>query len=78
MEGSCREAWCRGAGGSVYLGKRAFATAHERLDEAVQTGAGLLVTSCPLCIENFSDAKQKYALPVELIYLAELVALSIV
>ena len=52
-------------------------TASERLDEAVQTGADVLITACPLCIENFSDAKQEYSIPLELIDIAELVARSI-
>jgi heterodisulfide reductase subunit D len=79
MERNCRDTWCCGAGGSVRLGKRAYAvdTARERLDEAVQTGADLLITACPQCIENFSDAKQEYAVPLELIDIAELVARSI-
>ena len=79
MERRCRDAWCCGAGCSVRLGNRAYAleTARERLDKAVQTGADVLITACPLCIENFSDAKQEYSIPLELIDIAELVARSI-
>jgi hypothetical protein len=42
----------------------------------VQTGADVLRTAFPLCIENFSDAKQHYSIPLELIDIAELVAQS--
>ncbi len=38
----------------------------------------MLIVSCPLHIENFSDAKQKHSVPLELIDIAELVARSIV
>ncbi|MCX8043722.1 MAG: (Fe-S)-binding protein [Desulfobacterota bacterium] len=49
--------WCCGAGGGV---KSAFpdfavATAKERIEEAQETGAEVLVTSCPWCESNLSD-----------------------
>ena len=47
-------------------------------EEAVRAGADELINACQLCIKNFSDAKQKYAIPVGRIDLAELVARSIV
>ena len=51
-------AWCCGAGGGV---KEAFSdlalwSAAERLKEAASTGAEALVSACPACKENFTDA----------------------
>jgi Fe-S oxidoreductase len=51
-------AWCCGNDGGV---KEAFAdlsqwTADERLREAASTGAQGIVSACPACRENLSDA----------------------
>lgn len=61
MEKNLRDAWCCGASGGVKLGNKEYAisTAVERLVEAESSGADVLVTTCPLCIENFCDAKDK-------------------
>jgi Fe-S oxidoreductase len=50
--------WCCGAGGGVKSAYPEFAldSALERIDEAKATGAEALVTSCPWCESNFSDA----------------------
>lgn len=47
--------WCCGAGGGCFEADEEFsvATAVERLDEAMSTGADALVTSCPWCVTNF-------------------------
>jgi Fe-S oxidoreductase len=34
------------------------AVGKERLEEVVSSEAEVLVTACPLCIENFTEAKQ--------------------
>jgi hypothetical protein len=34
------------------------AVGKEWLEEAVSSGAAVLVTACPLCFENFTEAKQ--------------------
>lgn len=52
-------AWCCGAGAGV---KEAFPdlalwSVAERLREAASTGAEAIVSCCPLCKENFTDAK---------------------
>ncbi len=51
-------AWCCGAGGGVIDAYPDFATwvARERLEEAKATGAEAIVTACPWCKRNFSDA----------------------
>ena len=51
---------CCGAGGGVLEAFEDFAhwTALERVQEARSTGAEALVTACPWCERNFSDAMQ--------------------
>ncbi len=58
MERIRENAWCCGAGGGVRDAFTDFAlwTAEERLEEAESTGAEALITCCPFCKENFSDA----------------------
>jgi Fe-S oxidoreductase len=50
--------WCCGAGGGVSESNPDFAmwTASERIDEAVSTGAGAIVTACPWCEKTFTEA----------------------
>lgn len=50
--------WCCGAGGGVKSAFPEFAleSALERIDEAKATGADALVTCCPWCESNLSDA----------------------
>jgi Fe-S oxidoreductase len=61
MERNCMDAWCCGAGGGVSLSNKeyALATGRERVDEALSCGAEVLITSCPTCIQNLSDARDK-------------------
>jgi Fe-S oxidoreductase len=58
MERIKEYAWCCGAGGGVYESYPDFArmTANDRIDEAEATGADALVTACPWCERNFTDA----------------------
>jgi Fe-S oxidoreductase len=51
-------AWCCGAGGGVIDAYPEFAqwTAMERIEEAKSTGAEAMVTACPWCKRNFTDA----------------------
>jgi len=48
--------WCCGAGGGCNVTNEEFSvwTAKERLEEAVSTGASVLVTACPWCKTNFN------------------------
>jgi Fe-S oxidoreductase len=54
MERIREYAWCCGGGGGAFTGFKDFAqwTARERLEEAKDTGAEILVTSCPWCETN--------------------------
>ncbi len=58
MERVRENAWCCGAGGGVREAFTEFAlwAAEERLEEAGSTGAEAIITCCPFCKENFSDA----------------------
>ena len=51
-------AWCCGAGGGVKDAFKDFAlwTAEQRLEEAKVTGAEAIVSCCPQCKGNFTDA----------------------
>ncbi len=52
------DSFCCGAGGGVksQFPDMAIATAKERLREAASTGAEVLLTSCPFCVTNLTDA----------------------
>lgn len=61
MRRNRENAWCCGAGGGVVDAYPDFArwAAQERIDEAKSTGAEVMVTACPWCRSNFSDALQE-------------------
>jgi len=52
------DAWCCGAGGGVRSAYPDLAseTAQERIREAEAAGASSLITACPFCLTNLSDA----------------------
>jgi hypothetical protein len=61
------EAYCCGAGGGVRAAfpDLALTTARERVEEAVETGAGVLITSCPFCVNNLSYASKSMSNPIK-------------
>lgn len=67
MERIREYAWCCGAGGGVIDAFPEYAewTAAERLEEAVSTGAEILVTSCPWCERVLNDAVEKSGAGIE-------------
>lgn len=74
MERIREYAWCCGSGGGV---KSAFSdlalfAAKERCDEALRTGAQALVSTCPFCWRNLSDAIEAYNLNLKMYDLIEL------
>ena len=75
MRRSRENAWCCGAGGGVIEAYPDFAiwTALERINEARSTGAEAIVTACPWCKRNFSDALQNYNGMMEISDIVELV-----
>ncbi|MHA1758485.1 MAG: (Fe-S)-binding protein [Promethearchaeota archaeon] len=58
MKRNKNNAWCCGAGGGVksQYPDLAVSIAKERIKEALDTGANILLTSCPFCVGNLSDA----------------------
>jgi Fe-S oxidoreductase len=62
-------AWCCGAGGGVYESYPDFArtTANDRIEEAVATGARALVSACPWCERNFTDAMASRGAKLEIL-----------
>ena len=55
--------WCCGAGGGVRDANKEFAlwTAQDRLEEVENVGAEAIVSACPYCRENFSEAINAYS-----------------
>lgn len=68
-------AWCCGAGGGVSESNPEFAkwTARERIEEAISTGAEAIVTACPWCEKNFSEAIAETGSALKLYDIVELV-----
>ena len=58
MKRNRKNAWCCGAGGGVksQFPDLALEISKERINEALETGAQVLVTSCPFCVGNLNDA----------------------
>lgn len=75
MERSREYSFCCGAGGGVKNTYPDFsrATAQERIEEALATGAEALVTSCPWCESNFKQAIQHGSKKMKLYSLLNLV-----
>ncbi|GAB4313143.1 MAG: (Fe-S)-binding protein [Promethearchaeota archaeon] len=74
METSRESASCCGAGGGV---RKAYpelssAIARARVEQAERTGADYLVTACPFCEKNLSDAARALGSRVEVVDLVEL------
>jgi Fe-S oxidoreductase len=72
-------AWCCGAGGGVIDAYPDFAawTALERIEEARTTGAEALVTACPWCKRNFTDAIKASGERMKVMDIIELVEQSV-
>ena len=58
MKRNRKNAWCCGAGGGVksQFPELALEIAKERVNEAIESKAEILTTSCPFCIGNLKDA----------------------
>ena len=65
---------CCGAGGGVKIGypEWSIEISNERLNEAKETGASVIVSTCPFCRTNLSDANEKYNMNFEVIDLIEI------
>lgn len=67
---------CCGAGGGfkIAFGEQAVNIAVGRVQEAVETGAELIVTPCPFCVVNLNAGAKKAGLDIKTMDLVELVA----
>lgn len=74
MHRNRNHAWCCGAGGGVKIGypEWALEISEERLKEAKETGATVLLSMCPFCKTNLSDANKKYNAGFEVLDIIEL------
>jgi Fe-S oxidoreductase len=79
MERIREYAWCCGAAGGVKEAYPDFSnwTASERLTEAKSTGADAMVSACPWCEKNFSDAQIESAEKLKILDIADLVQQAI-
>jgi len=79
MERIKEASWCCGAGGGSYEAYPEFSrwTAHERIEEAMSTGADAIVTACPWCERNFLDAASGESRKMKVFDILELVQQAI-
>ena len=77
MKRKREQAWCCGAGGGVKSAYDDFAlwSAGERIKEAKEVGAEAIVSACPFCKRNLSEAAEKEG--VEVYDIVELVSRSL-
>lgn len=79
MERSREHSWCCGAGGGVKQAYPEFSlwAAEERVREAKDTGAAVLVTACPWCERNFREAIKEYGENIQVYDIAEIAAQAV-
>ncbi|MFX1394231.1 MAG: (Fe-S)-binding protein [Promethearchaeota archaeon] len=73
MERNKEYSWCCGAGSGVKAAIPDFASwsAHERLNEALSTGAQTLISCCPFCEHNLKEASISGGFNLEVMDLME-------
>lgn len=65
---------CGGGGGRVFQEGNGERLSNLRVREAGETGAGVLATSCPYCIQNFEDSTKIVGSDLRVLDVAELVS----
>jgi len=75
MKRNKENAWCCGAGGGVKIGypEWALEISKERLQEASETGATVISSTCPFCKTNLNDANNKFNTKFQVLDLIELI-----
>ena len=75
MQRNKENSWCCGAGGGVKIGYPDWSLeiSKERLEEAKETGAQIISSTCPFCRTNLSDANQKFKMGLEILDLIEII-----
>ncbi|MFX0032826.1 MAG: (Fe-S)-binding protein [Candidatus Hodarchaeota archaeon] len=68
-------AWCCGAGGGVKIGYPEWSVeiSKERLDEAKETKATVISSTCPFCYRNLRDANNDYNYNFEVLDIMEII-----
>jgi Fe-S oxidoreductase len=76
MERSREYSYCCGAGGGGQYANPDFAqfAGRERLEEAIATGAGTLVTSCNGCTSHLTGIARRHGLPIKVVNLVDYLA----
>ncbi len=79
MRRNKKYAFCCGAGGGVKSGfpDLALEIAIDRIEEAEDTGAKYLTTTCPFCLNNLKDAAKAKKSSIKVVDLLELVNMAI-
>jgi heterodisulfide reductase subunit D len=74
MRRNRNHSWCCGAGGGVKIGYPEWAVeiSKNRLEEATETGASVLSSTCPFCKTNLGDANERFKFNFEVLDLAEI------
>jgi len=67
MKRNRKNAWCCGAGGGVksQFPELALDISKDRIMEAIETGAQVLITSCPFCVGNLGDTLKGLTLEIQ-------------
>ena len=75
MKRNRENAWCCGAGGGVKIGYPDWSIeiSKERLEEAKETGAKIVSSTCPFCRTNLSDANKAFDMGFEVLDLVEII-----
>lgn len=66
---------CGGGGGRIWMGESGKTLSDIRIEQALETGASVLATSCPYCVENFEASIKKLSSPtmINVLDVAEIV-----
>lgn len=74
MSNSRMDSRCCGAGGGFKSANNEFAVniAAERVKQAVETGAEILVTACPFCVVNLQQGAKKIGAKIKVMDISEL------
>lgn len=75
MRRNRENAWCCGAGGGVKIGYPDWALeiSEDRILEAKETGATVLLSTCPFCRTNLTDANEHYDGGLKVLDLIEMI-----
>jgi len=68
---------CGGGGGRIFQETEGERLSNLRIREAEKSGAHILATSCPYCIQNFEDSVKTEEKSLQISDVAELLALSL-